>query len=150
VANSINGAAVVLFAIPAQAMAAAAGQLGDRLDNKIVIDATNHGDRPVKHSLSLLREKAPGCHLFRAFNNLGWENMADPAFKGEQADLFYCGDPGQSQAVVDELIKAVGMRPIYAGGVEMAQLVDGLGSLWFTLATHQGYGRHLAFKLLQD
>ncbi|MDX1688975.1 MAG: NAD(P)-binding domain-containing protein [Candidatus Promineifilaceae bacterium] len=148
--DAIAGARVVLFAIPGRAMPATVRQLGDRLDGKILIDATNNvGEEPM-HSLSALRRAAPNAALFRAFSNLGWENFASPIFKGMRADLFYCGDSGEAQAAVDALIADVGLRPVYIGETEKAVLVDNLTRLWFTLALEQGRGRHLALKLLTD
>lgn len=52
------------------------------LDRKIVIDATN--DLSAGHtsgelsSLPYLAEKVPSALGYRAFNSVGWENIADP------------------------------------------------------------------------
>ncbi len=46
------------------------------------------------------------------------------------------------------MITAIGLRPIYLGGVEQVGLVDAIGTLWFALAIGQHKGRHLAFKVL--
>ena len=64
-------------------------------------------------------------------------------------DLFYCGDSGEGQRQVDQLIADIGLRPIYVGGRDQVDVIDGLTRLWFALAFNQGYGRRLAFKLLQ-
>ena len=140
---------VVLIATPGDEVAAIAHQLGTRLDRKILIDATNNVRQPIMHNLDVLQEHAPHASLYRAFNTLGWENFAEPVAGGVPADLFYCGDGGEPQAIVEQLIRAVGLRPVYVGGVEQAPLLDNLTRLWFALAMQQGRGRHLAFKLLQ-
>ena len=51
-------------------------------------------------------------------------------------------------ALVEQLISAVGLRPVYLGGVEQLGLLDSIAALWFTLALGQKKGRHLAFKAL--
>ncbi len=138
----------VLFAIPARAMPDTVAQARSRLNGKILIDATNNVGASPMHQMDLLRQTAPDSFLFRAFSNLGWENFAEPVFGDQQADLFYCGDGGEAKTAVDSLIADIGIRPIYIGGVEQAGTIDGLTRLWFALALQQGYGRHLAFKML--
>lgn len=150
VPNSLDDANLVLFAIPGRAMPETIARLGDRLDGKILLDATNNVSADPMHSLDPLRDAAPHSSLFRAFSNLGWENFDNPLFGGIRADLFYCGDGGEDQATVNALIADVGLRPIYIGETEKSFLIDNLTRLWFTLALEQGRGRHLAFKMLAD
>lgn len=148
--DAVRGAEVVLFAIPARAMAETVARLGPDLNGKIVVDATNNVGQSPMHQLQLLRQVAPDSLLYRAFSNLGWENFADPVIGGVRVDLFYCGDAGDGQVAVDGLIADIGLRPVYIGDVEQAGIVDALTQLWFTLALKQGHGRHLALKLLTE
>lgn len=150
VREAAKNAEVVLFAIPARAMAESVAQLGSALNGKILIDATNNVGGSPMHQLELLGQAAPDSPLFRAFSNLGWENFANPVIGGEKIDLFYCGDPRPGQAIVQDLIAEIGLRPIYIGDNGQANIIDSLTQLWFTLALRQGYGRHLAFKLMTD
>ena len=149
VAAAVNGAEVVLLAIPGQVVESALAALGGKLAGKIIIDATNNVGRPVMNSLAAVRAHAPGARLFRAFSNLGWENFAEPVFGGVQADLFYCGDSGQARTTVEKLIADVGLRPVYVGDLDQAPVIDSLTRLWFALALQQGHGRHMAFKMLK-
>ena len=148
--GAIADADVVLFAIPGSAVADTAAMLGGKLDGKIIIDATNQVGAPVMNSLETLQAHAPHAKLYRAFNNLGWENFAEPMIDGQQVDLFYCGDDGDSRSVVDQLISEVGLRPVWIGGINQASVIDELTYLYFALAVQQGYGRHLAFKMLNE
>jgi predicted dinucleotide-binding enzyme len=140
----------VLFAIPGRIMPEIVAQLGDKLNGKILIDATNNVSSSPMHQLDLLHKAAPDSPLFRAFSNLGWENFAEPVIDGQQVDLFYCGDDGPAQPIVHDLIADIGLRPVYIGDVQLAGAIDGLTRLWFALALQQGYGRHLGFKMLID
>ena len=149
VAEAGAGVAVILLAVPGDAVPAVVDQLGADLRGRIVIDATNEVDKLVMNSLVLLQGQATGASFYRAFNSLGWENFAEPVLGGVQADLFYCGDEGEGRPVVEQLICDVGLRPVYVGGLEQAPVLDNLTRLWFALALQRGYGRHLAFKLLQ-
>jgi hypothetical protein len=48
---------------------------------------------------------------------------------------------------MEELIQAVGLRPMYLGDGQQ-DVVDGVLRLWFALAVGQGHGRELAFRTL--
>src|SRR5947209_6158615 len=72
-----------------------------------------------------------GHQVYRAFNTYGYENFANPEFSGIQADLFFCGTEGDARRVVEQLIAAVGLRPVYLGGVEQVGMVDGIAGIWF-------------------
>jgi hypothetical protein len=39
---------------------------------------------------------------------------------------------------------------VAVGGIDDADLLDGVFRLWFALAVGQGRGRHLALKVLED
>ena len=140
---------VVLMALPGGVMDATISANAAQLDGKIIIDAANRvgGSGPM-NSFATFQAHTPRAQLYRAFNILGWENFANPVFNGVQADLFYCGPDGEARQVVEQLIADVGLRPIRLGDVDQVGLVDSLLSIWFTLAQRQGWGRHLAFKLL--
>ena len=147
--EALDGAEVVLLALPGAAVAEFAVQYGARLYGLIVIDATNNVRSPEMHNLAALQAQAPGAQLVRAFSTLGWENFANPQIGGETLDLFYCGQAAACP-VADQLIRAVGLRPVYLGGLEAAAAVDGLTRAWFALAFNQGRGRRIGFKLLQE
>ena len=148
VGTAIDDANVVLLAINGAAMSEAVPAFGARLDGKIVIDATNHVGGPSLNSLAALAEHAPTARLYRAFNSLGWENFADARYGDDTGDMLYSGPAGQAQHTVEELIGATGLRPVWVGGNDKAQIVDNFVALWFTLAFECGWGRNLGFKLL--
>ncbi len=144
---------VVLFSVPGRSMDEMVAALGPLLADKIVIDAANKVGEVTMDSLEALRRHAPDARLYRAFNTLGWENFAEPELDGQTIDLFYCGEGGSSQAIVDQLVSDIGLRPVYIGETEKSVLLDGLTRLWFTLVFDQGRGggsRRVALKMLGD
>jgi predicted dinucleotide-binding enzyme len=145
--DAIAGAEVVLLAVPGAAVPALLSEHGAALDGRLVIDATNDigGDR--LHHGDAYAEHAPGARFARAFNTLGFELFADPSIGGEVADLFWCGP---EDAGVEQLIADVGLRPVRVGGIDLIDVVDGVGRLWLTLVFRQGYPRRLAFRMLAD
>ncbi len=50
--------------------------------------------------------------------------------------------------MVEGLIRDVGLGPVYVGGLDQAEVLDGVLRLWFAVAIGQGRGRHTAFKML--
>ena len=148
--EALEPASVVLLAIPGASVAVTVADYGALLAGKILIDATNNVGAPVMNNIAALTEAVPDAQVFRTFNYLGWENFADPGFGTERADLFYCGMPGQGQEILEDLIRVLGLRPVYIGDLSTVQILDNLTNLWFALALRQGHGRHLAFKMLGD
>jgi predicted dinucleotide-binding enzyme len=148
--DAVSSAEVILFAIPGAAVAKTIDGLGEAFDEKIIIDATNKVRQAEMNSLADISARAPNAKFFRAFNSLGWENFETPHLGGTQIDLFYCGDTGQAQETMHQLISDIGLRPIYVGNLDQVAVIDTLTRLWFALAVGQGYGRRLAFKLLSE
>jgi predicted dinucleotide-binding enzyme len=66
------------------------------------------------------------------------------------ADLFFCGPDGVDLPQVEQLIAAVGLRPVRIGDLDAVDTLDGIARLWFALALSQDRGRHLAFRVLTD
>lgn len=146
--SAVTRAEVVVIALPGGAVASVADALGEALDGKVVIDASNDLAAPEANNLTAITRNAPDSIPARAFNSLGWENFADPDFDGTPADLLWCGPDGDPGTLIEALISDIGLRPVRVGGLDQLPLVDMLAGLWFALALGQGLGRHLAFKVL--
>jgi predicted dinucleotide-binding enzyme len=149
--DAISHSQVVVFVIPGGAMKDVIQANAEGLDGKILIDATNDLQGPSASHVESLTASARTAKVFRAFNSLGWENFANPTFGTIAADLFYCGpDSTDAQQTFEGLVSDVGLRPIRVGDLDKVGVVDSVLTLWFTLASGRGMGRHLAFKVLTD
>ena len=146
--NAITFGDVVVFAIPGGAMDETIQAHAGALGSKIVIDAANRMGGAVMNSAAAFAAYAPAAKVYRAFNSLGWKSFENPRFGDVQADLFCCGPGGETQLLMEKLIRDVGLRPVRLGDLSQVHLVDMVGSLWFALAFGQGMGRQLAFKVL--
>jgi 8-hydroxy-5-deazaflavin:NADPH oxidoreductase len=147
VPTALDGADVVLLAIPAKSVDDFLAANGSVLAGRLVIDATNNIGASSANAAAAIMQAAPQARYVRAFNTLGWENFAEPTFDGVAADLFFSSTEADRE-VVEGLIQDVGLRPAYLGA-DKQDLVDSLLPLWFTLARLRGQ-RHLAFRILQD
>ena len=143
-ADALADADAVILAIPGPAVAEFSSSHEAALVGKLVIDATNRMGEAVANSRSAL---PASVRYARAFNTLGGENFADPVFSDGRADLFFSA-PEVDRATVEEIIGALGLRPVYVGEDQEA-LIDALFQLWIALALTQGRGRRLAFRLLE-
>lgn len=149
--QAVAGADVTVFAVPGAAVAEMLPEISAALNRKVIIDATNNMTPGSSlNSLQVFSSAVPTASVYRAFNTLGWENFANPMFGSVQADLFYCGSAGDGQKLVEQVIEAVGLRPIYVGGPDQVGVVDGVAALWFALVFGQKHPRRLAFKVLAD
>ena len=144
VPGALAAADVVILAVPGTVVAELAAEYRVGLGGKLVVDATNRMGEGVSNSRADL---PPEIRYARAFNTLGGENMASPVFDGVRADMFF-SSPDADRAIVEEVIEGVGLRPVFVGPDQEA-LVDCLFRLWVTLASTQGRGRRLAFRLLE-
>ncbi len=144
IADALSGADVTILAVPGSAVADIAAQHGDALAGTLVIDATNQMGGDAANARASL---PPTVRYARAFNTLGGENMADPVFDVERADMFFSAPVGD-RASVETVIEGVGLRPIYVGEDQEA-IIDALFELWIALAMKQGRGRRLALRLLE-
>lgn len=150
IAEAISFGEVIVFAIPGQAMDETIMANASILDGKVIIDTANKMGGGVMNSIETFHSLTPNAKVFRAFNNLGWENFESPSINGVQVDLFYCGDNGVSHPKVRGLIEDIHLNPVYLGDLSQAHLVDAITSLWFTLAYGQNMGRRVAFKVLKE
>ncbi len=148
VAQALGAADTILLAIPGGALVEFAREHVKALDGKMVLDATNNFRGAKMNSWTELSAVIPKARLYRVFNTLGWDVFANPVLSGVQADQFYCGPDGRGRDVVEQLIDDAGLRPIWVGGVDQVDVVDGVLHLWYTLAQHRG--RRIAFKLISD
>src|SRR4051812_24037349 len=146
-AEALAGADVVVLALPARAVPAFAEEHAGALAGPLVVDAANDlGGGGPANSHDLLTAAVPGVRYARAFNSLGWENFAEPRYGDTEGDLFFSSAEAD-RPVVETLIEAVGLRPMYVGEGQH-EVVDGVLRLWFALAIGQRRGRHLAFRVL--
>lgn len=156
VADAVTDAEVVVLATPWPAVREALRACGD-LSGRILIDCTN----PTRPDFSWLEdgyavsgaervaEWARGASVFKAFNQTGWENMADPVYDGWRTVMFTCGDDEAAKPAVLRLVEDVGFEAVDAGPLLVARLLEPLAMLWIHLAHGQSLGREFGFALLR-
>ena len=145
IGEALEDAAVVLLAVPGQAVPDVVREHGAALAGKVVIDAVNRIGAPEFDSRALITDAATSARYVRAFNSLGWENFADPM---PDSAMFFAADP-EARAVAEELISAVGLEPAFVGDATATATVDALLPLWFALVKLNDGNRRLALGILR-
>ncbi|MGH6843930.1 MAG: NADPH-dependent F420 reductase [Methylocella sp.] len=145
---------VIVLATPWPATRGAIQAAGN-LAGKVVVDCTNPL-KPDATGLTLgyttsgaeqVAEWANGAKVFKAFNQTGFNIMGNPAFDGERAVMFVCGDDAAQKPTVLKLAADIGFEAIDAGNLAIARILEPYGMLWIHLAYAQGMGRDFAFVL---
>jgi predicted dinucleotide-binding enzyme len=149
--DSVQKSEVILLAVPASMAYEVGKQLGD-VRGKIIIDAMNAiFRRPDGYNKTseAIKSATGSDHIVKSFNWISAENMDNPRYGNEVADMVLCGNYKEDKAVVKRLAEDCGFNVYDIGGLEKESLTENAAMLLITLATEAGLGRHIAFKILK-
>ena len=90
-----------------------------------------------------------GPKVRELFNTIGAQHMANPRFGTQSASMLLCGDDLAAKKTVLALAEVLGFDPVDAGPLTQARLLEPLAMLWISLASADGHGPDIAFKLLR-
>lgn len=137
-AEAARGADIVVIAVPWSGVEASVKSLGD-LSGKIILDPTNAGktnpDGFREHAVAtstaeMIQGWAPGAHVVKAFNDLSYMTMADPASAGGPVTIPICGDDAAAKAKVATLVAGIGFEPVDVGPLRYAHVIEGMLDIW--------------------
>jgi predicted dinucleotide-binding enzyme len=112
---------------------------GDALSGKILVDITNPFNADVTGLVTTAGDSmsqriaavAPaGTHVVKALNSIFRSVLADD----RPLDVFFAGDGADAKARVAAFLTSLGMRPLDAGGLDMAHVLEWAGILVVGLA----------------
>ncbi len=149
-ADAIDGATVVVLAVPAPTLPDVVPALG-LAEGQIVVDATNAVGAPPPGGFAtvgaLVASLVPaGVAVVKAFDTIGAEHLIDGTVAGTPAFLPIAGDPGATPAVVG-LAREIGFDAVELGGPEAFGLVEEHAKLWIHLM-RRGWGRDFGFAVV--
>ncbi len=127
---------------------------GDALSGKILVDITNpfnadvsglvnpRGDSVTQQIAAVSPEDT---HVVKAFNSI----LHDVLAQDKPVDVFFAGDSAEAKARVAAFLESLDMRPLDAGGLEMATVLEWAGVLLVGLARNgAGFDIALGAKAL--
>jgi predicted dinucleotide-binding enzyme len=142
VADAIDQAEAVIFAVWLDVIRELIAEHGARLVGKVMIDPSNpitvapDGTYPRTlpdgvSSASVIDGLLPaGVQFVKAFGTVGADALADSANRSpERAVLFYATDDDLAAATAERLIWAAGFDPVKAGGLDQAIRIEMFGDL---------------------
>ncbi|HMQ76662.1 MAG TPA: NAD(P)-binding domain-containing protein [Flavobacteriales bacterium] len=149
IADAVKAGDAVLIATPGKVVADLAASLGDALNGKLVMDATNMAG-PLGTAPGFEALRATGADAVKVFNCTGWENLADVRYGDQVADMFMAGGSERAKGTVRDLVKTVGFEECHdLGGDDKVPILEGFALVWIDLAIFQRMGRGIAFKLMR-
>lgn len=154
-AQAVEGADVVVLAVPGSAVAGVAADLGESLAGKVVVDATN----PLNETFTglttsgvsaaeLLQEQLPGAAVVKSLNTVFASRYADPTEGGAPLDALLAGDDAAAKATVARLVESLGLHPVDAGALRMARTLEEIAFLNISLNATNGWTWQSAFQLV--
>lgn len=126
---------VLLFAVPYGALPELGRTLGESLQGKVVLDASNPFPERDGEIATEARERGaglmsaellPGARIVRAFNAIGAAQMGRAWEEPGQVGMPIAGDDSEAIAIASPLIRDLGYEPVLVGGLAMGRhLVPG-------------------------
>lgn len=141
-------AGAVLLAVPADAVQETLADLGETVEGKPLLDPANEvpaDDVPVARRVA---EAAPGAHVVKVFNTIGYEQLRDPGIEGLVPSMFVAGDDEAAVELAMDLADDLGFDPVRAGGLDAAHHLENLARFWIHLS--RTHGREIGFALLRE
>ena len=153
--DAVKGADLVIVAVPYDNLGDVFRSLGDSVDGKVVLDATNHVN--VKNPGEVLggisnaeeiQNRHPKVRVVKAFNYAFASRMAEPTVSGTRLDGFVAGDDQEAKDKVLGLVESIGFRPIDAGPLVMARVFEGMALLNVWLQIRNNWPWQNGWKLV--
>jgi NADPH-dependent F420 reductase len=153
--EAVKESDAVVLAVPfATAGEEVAGEIASVADGKIVIDATN----PIGPDMKLVTDGSsaaetfqrwlPKARVVKAFNTVFASRQAEPTNSDMELDGFVAGDDPDAKRKVMDVIDSLGLRPIDAGELASARVLEGMALLNIKLQIANGWAWRSAWKLV--
>ncbi len=155
-AEAAENAEIVVLAIPFGALEEVGREIADAGADKVVVDATNPiapdysglADPGGPSAAERLADVAPRAKVAKAFNTLFASLQGDPEGLGERLDALFATDDDGARSTLTDLLASLGFRPIDAGPLENARLMEALAWLNMSLQMRTNGDWRSSFVLL--
>lgn len=145
----------IILAIPFAAVDDVLRNLGDAVNGKTLIDATNALTLDFQLAIGFttsgaeeLQKKAPSAKVVKAFNTVFAEHLATGEVNGAKLTLFAAGDDQPAKELVLAMGRDIGFDDVDAGPLHNARWLETLGYLNIQLGYMLKMGTKIGFKLV--
>jgi len=153
--EAVQGADLVVLAVPNGAVAGIVTELGDALNGKTIVDVTNpltddYSDLTTSgvSAAELLQQQVPRASVVKAFNTIFAARHNNPTEGGQPLDAFIAADDDVAKKAVSTLAESLGYRVIDAGGLRMARSLEEMAFLNISLNASNGWAWQSGWKLV--
>ena len=146
---------VIILAVPYGAVEATVGELGDAINGKVVVDASNALTPDYQLAVGFttsaaeeLQKQVPAAKVVKVFNTVFAQHLDTGTVKGTQLSLFVAGDNDEAKASVGTLGRDLGFDAVDAGPLANARWLETLGYLNIQLGYMLKMGPDIGFVLV--
>jgi predicted dinucleotide-binding enzyme len=152
---AVEGAQLVVLAVPGNAAPAVAAELAPGLSGAVVVDATNplndtYSDLAIAGTsgAEAVQAAVGDVPVVKALNTVFASRYATPTEDGAPLQVLVAGDDADAKARVAELATSLGFAPVDAGGLRFARSLEEIAFLNITLNASNGWAWQSAFQLV--
>lgn len=135
-AAAVREAAVIVIAVPYEGHEAVLRSLAPDLAGKPVLETTVPYDKTTRSAdhpdglsaAERAQHQAPGARIVAGFHTVSAAMLAD-LDRPAHGDVWLCGDDAGAKDIATSLVRAIGMRPVDAGPLRSARILEQLGVL---------------------
>jgi predicted dinucleotide-binding enzyme len=129
---------IVFTALLFDAVVPVVAEYGDALAGKVIVDISNPFNATFDGlayvgETSIAAEAAKvapaSASVIKAFNTIFRANL-----ENGRPSVFFAGDDPQAKAALAAFVESIGLRPLDAGGLNMAHWIEGMGLVTMGLA----------------
>ena len=153
--EAVQGADIVVLAIPGGAVAEVVAELRGALTGKVVVDASNplndsYTDLTTSgtSSAELVQQQLPSARVVKSLNTVFASRYASPTEDGQALDALLAGDDVDAKNSVGQLLESIGFHPVDAGGLRMARALEEIAFLNISLNAGNGWTWQSAIQLV--
>jgi 8-hydroxy-5-deazaflavin:NADPH oxidoreductase len=154
-AEAASAGDVVILAVPYRSVDQILDEIAGVIDGKIVLDVTNRSDENAglvvdgTSNAEQIQARVPNVKVVKAFNTVLASHQNDPTIDGVALDGFVAATDEQAKQAVLDLVGSIGLRPIDAGPLEVARILEAMGALNVSLNMRNNWAWNNGWKLLE-
>jgi len=146
----------IILAIPHDAAAETAKEIGSTADGKTVVDVINALTPSMELATTSntsnaeeLQKMLPKAHVVKAFNTVFAQNQSTGRLGKDRLSAFIAGDDAKAKQIVIKLASDIGFEPVDAGPLKSARYLEPMAIFIIQLGYRLKMGTKIGYKLVK-